>query len=268
MYLYASDIAALAGYTKWNIAKTFERVLKRNFEGYETFLASLDSDTQSLVKECQVTARERLETYNISSSLDSPKDKKTEMKELVNALQVPSDVKATLKKNVESHVNTSFGTSHEVYGIKGVEKLLGGKVKLDNSLFKRTIQGTNITIVGRVDGFFIDPQDISRNCIVEIKNRMYKLFNSVYLYEEIQVQMYMWMIQEYDSALLYERHGDKSSSTAIPRNETLTLEVLEDIQAFSKWFDTFTSDTELMTAYFKMDEDEKNLLIREQRVTK
>ena len=97
-----------------------------------------------------------------------------------------------------------------------------------------TIGQNQYVLVGRVDRVEATPDG---PCLVEIKNRVNRLFNKVVGYENVQVQTYLQML-DLPRARLVEQHNGAIASHDVTRDDALWCdEILPKLQAFCEEFD-------------------------------
>ena len=96
-----------------------------------------------------------------------------------------------LKKNVHNLTNTSFGSRHESHAIKYYCEKQQTNVVCKQQYVKKhiaTVGKTQWFLTGKVDGITED------GILVEVKNRIHKLFNKLLDYEKPQIQAYLKMM--------------------------------------------------------------------------
>lgn len=122
-------------------------------------------------------------------------------------------IKAQLVDDCDRALNTRFGTEHENPSVRRFEKLFDKQVLLNQSLHTKFFSegGDMICLMGRIDG------ELEDGTVVEIKNRMHRLFHSVRDYEMMQVQTYLEILDR-DRAILFETHGEQSDWHEIERD--------------------------------------------------
>ena len=119
-------------------------------------------------------------------------------KERTNALREARDV----EKVAISKFNTNFGTRKETNIGKTYEEITGMNVEKTNKRHTWDIVPGKVEVVGRFDGFAED------GTLVEIKQRVRRLFGEVREYENVQVHVYMKMANV-TSAQLVEKYEDQ-----------------------------------------------------------
>jgi len=133
----------------------------------------------------------------------------------------------THMKNVGTRkTNTSFGTRHEGDVGEMYYAKTGLKIEKDNARkFWEFMPGFGI--VGKFDGFNED------GTLVEIKNRMRRLFGTVPEYEKVQVHVYMAMSNKVQAQLV-ERYKDQIMIHAVDYDDDFMEEVLGELRDICK----------------------------------
>jgi hypothetical protein len=168
------------------------------------------------------------ETYKSMNSSDIER----KFNAVSNQLHMKSNLSKPDIKLVEQHLRktlfTNHGTRHEDTTASNYEDL-----KEDETFYKYevcSIEGTVYKICGRIDRIRDD------KTIIEIKNRTRGLFNSVRLYEEIQCQVYMEML-DLDKCELIEQYNDKRKTYLIYRDQMKwKSEILPALKNFCAYF--------------------------------
>ena len=120
----------------------------------------------------------------------------------LNAQKAEAEAKAAeVAKAATTRMNTNFGTRKEDTVAEMYEAQTGDKVYKANRRYDWEI-APGFKVVGKFDGF------TDSGKLVEIKNRVRRLFGEVKEYESVQVHVYMKMA-EVDTAHLVERFEDK-----------------------------------------------------------
>ena len=98
-----------------------------------------------------------------------------------------SEGRRVISEEVTQTINTSFGTAKEADAVKRfvVDHGFTVSVSPDQTFFKAVSE--DLFIAGRVDGL------IGEDKVLEVKNRMNRLFASVPEYERVQCMSYMWL---------------------------------------------------------------------------
>ena len=133
----------------------------------------------------------------------------------------------THMKNVGTRkTNTSFGTRHEGDVGEMYQKHTGLRIEKDNARkFWEFMPGFGI--VGKFDGFN------EEGTLIEIKNRMRRLFGTVVEYEKVQVHVYMAMSRKTKSQLV-ERYKDELMVHEVEFEQEFMDDVLGELKDICK----------------------------------
>ena len=126
-----------------------------------------------------------------------------------------SPLAAILMGDLASKVATSRGVIKENTDLNSFEMRTGTKVLKRNSKFyTRTFNSKyNIIITGKVDG--IDTQ----GRVVETKHRRRRLFGRIPEYEQVQMEVYMWLTGTKECTHIENFNGDSNTTTYVPSGE-------------------------------------------------
>tara|TARA_B100000767_G_scaffold57479_1_gene53193 strand:+ start:1583 stop:2428 length:846 start_codon:yes stop_codon:yes gene_type:complete len=205
--IFASELSALIGLNNFKKpSETLYRIWEKNFpQDFERIYKSLG--TQAKLKEDDKTIFKKIEKkYNKKIDLKkciASKDV-TEMKQVrEQLLKECEDLnlkdKQKIKESIINLTNTGFGTKNESKSLHIYTQLTGIPVITISDFYKRIIMKTgdhNWYIGGRIDGICKD------NTIIEVKNRMHKLFYNLREYEKVQTYCYMYILESKKSKLV------------------------------------------------------------------
>lgn len=114
-------------------------------------------------------------------------------------------------QEIQSSIFTCYGTARErsVFDAINARQVLPCNVKEDNTFFSQpggVVRGMEWYIGGRMDAILED-----RSGIVEIKNRIYKLFNRIRPHDMVQIQAYAQLVNTPKAYLVecYRHHDNK-----------------------------------------------------------
>lgn len=159
----------------------------------ETIQAILESNpgVSACVERAQSTACEdSSQTLTVATTAHKALDK----------AEIPAEHKELIKKHVQSNVFTKYGTDKEDRVFQTLLEQHGMKIAKDARFRKKqmgVIKGKPWYIGGKVDAVTSD-----RSRVVEIKNRVRRLFGRVVDYEHVQLQAYMQLLDIPDSSLV------------------------------------------------------------------
>lgn len=158
-------------------------------------------------------------------------------KDVVNHLNLTPEKKEILKEYVREKHNTSHGTKSEEKICQNFSETKQIQITKDD-IFRKKVLFENdefrILIGGKCDGISQET-----NTIVEIKNRMKKLFRYIPEYEKIQIYTYMY-IYEIHQAKLIENYRGKTLEHHLEYNDEYFQELLNrEIPIFCEIYQSF-----------------------------
>lgn len=227
IFFFASEIAIITGHNPYEKRqKVIDRLVSQYFpellEGYELipldnreFLEDLSKKTNiDISKELKATDNSK-NTKELQINQKKLIDKMTE--NLKKDPTISNKQITEVKKAIKSATNTQFGTTYENDGIKKYTELTGENVLEDNSFRKYKLLETKdyvFYVGGRIDGFLLDSENTNVCKVVEVKNRMRKLFKKLRDYEKVQCHVYMklWCTLNSDLIEIYKGKDETESN--------------------------------------------------------
>jgi hypothetical protein len=175
------------------------------------------------------------------------------------------DEKETLKTAMDGYTSKKFGTIREGNALDIYkkshknEKVITGLDSKSKRLFDEG--GVEMWVISKVDAMNDD------GVVIEIKNRMYKLFNEVREYEWLQVQTYL-DVYDLERAVLVEYLNDGGGDedmkvNKIERDRKFWNDVV--LVELRKYFGVLLKiimNVDLMTEYMSLSENEQNEFIK------
>jgi hypothetical protein len=132
--------------------------------------------------------------------------------------------KVEVIEHIRSKVSTTHGTRSEDLTADKVTADEGATLVRDEAFYQKhiaSINGIDFCITGKIDR--IEERPDGSRVLVEIKNRMNRLFRKVPEYEMIQVQVYLQMLNLVQARLI-EQHNNQVASHDIERDDVLWRE--------------------------------------------
>jgi hypothetical protein len=230
---------------------------------------------QEKIDQIDLTHKQQLEKLvgdktiqNMESKQIDTLDKRHQMTEALEALDVSEKKLNVLKKTAESYINKTHGTLKEDSAIEMFEAKYDVKLDTSQQFNKRYLKDISQSskydwyICGKVDGLFIQTIEPYNSYIVEVKNRTKSFFANVRDYEKTQIHLYMWML-EMDNAKLVEKFNNKIKVTNIPREEMYINDIMDSLKLFITIFENkFLSNMDTKREYTKKETDEKKQFIK------
>lgn len=197
--LYASQIAACIGCNRHKkpaeaLEAMWERVAPGSYRdalrrtGCTTeadrvqALIDQDAAVRTMITESTLGCAD---SYDVASKYDAA------VREIAKMNIPPEDrkiVDATIKRNLY----TNYGTASEHHALTKIRETLGINAKTDDTFYKMhvaDVDGVSLWVGGKIDAITED-----RSLVIEIKNRIRRLFYKVPFYEIIQLQTYLQLL--------------------------------------------------------------------------
>lgn len=207
--IYASELASLIGLNNFKSpSETLFRIWQKNFPlDYEKVFKSLGDSANPLVDN-KTSFKKITKKYNKNLELDlekciDSKDVDKMMKKRKELMEVCKDMDDKDRKKIEENIvnltNTGFGTRNESRSVHIYTQMTGVPVMNISNFYKRILMKSgdyNWYIGGKIDGICQD------KTIIEVKNRMHKLFYNLREYEKIQTFSYMYILESRKSQLV------------------------------------------------------------------
>lgn len=236
--LRASDVAAIVGRNPYRPSnEVFDELWQRHSPATFTGQTRRERGARAL----QASAPLAAFVAALAEPAAGDSDGAQRAFELAGRAAAPGDADAL------AHVRSAIYTAHGARSEDATADALaaaGARLQRDDAfhtLDVRTINKNQYVVVGRVDRIEATP-DGPR--LVEIKNRVNRLFNKVVGYENVQVQVYLQML-DLPRARLVEQHNGAIASHDVPRDDALWCdEILPKLQAFCEGFDNMLCTTE------------------------
>lgn len=176
-------------------------------------------------------------------------DKTNKFNEIKNNNSISEKIKDELLKKTDNVINTTHGITKEDTVIEQFEKKFNVKLDVSQEYYKIRFKD-NYFIGGKVDGLLKDQY------IVEVKNRVRGFFNTVRDYENVQIQLYLYIL-DLNEAKLVECYNSKMRITVIYKNTEFINEILASLNIFIDNFKEFLLNESKKTEYINLDDDSK-----------
>lgn len=198
--LYASQIAACIGYNRhkkpWEAMESmWERVSP---ETYRDALRRTGSTTEAEMIEAMIQENTIVAEIIQASEAESRDSEDVATKydaacTMIKHLNLSDDDQMIVDATVKRNLYTNYGTSSEHKALTKIQEHLGIEANPDDMFYKMqvgTVDGVGVYVGGKIDAITAD-----RKLVVEIKNRIRRLFHKVPFYEVIQLQTYLHLLQ-------------------------------------------------------------------------
>jgi hypothetical protein len=190
------------------------------------------------------------------------KDREVLIKTLETSSGLAEEEKKEVRKIVEGYTNKKFGTIREINALDFYKEKYGVEVitKIDQRSKKiLTIDGAELWVISKLDGMKMD------GTVIEIKNRIYKLFDEVREYEWLQVQTYLnvYGLPKAELVEFLQNSGGTMKINYVEKDDTYWNEVL--LKILGNYFRVFLSiikNEVKIQKYMKFGETEQNEYIK------
>jgi hypothetical protein len=170
--------------------------------------------------------------------------------------------KKEVRKIVEGYTNKRFGTIREINAIDFYKEKYDVEVitKIDQRSKKiLTIDGVELWVISKLDGMKMD------GTVIEIKNRIYKLFDEVREYEWLQVQAYLHVygLPKAELVEFLQNSGGTMKINQVEKDDTYWNEILLKILGdYFRVFLKIIGNDAKIKKYMKFGETEQNEYIK------
>lgn len=263
--VYASQVAACIGANRHKkVSDAFEQVWERtDAHGYHAALArnGLRTEAQSLTAILAGNdSVKSLVDKSMQTRCDSSQAVAGEYGDAQAALSLASlepEAHRAVEDEIRKNLYTSFGNRHETDALDFVRNAYGIRAHADDTFYKRQV-GEVVVRGERVPWFVggkVDAIDAAGN-VIEIKNRVNRLFFRAPWYEAVQVQCYLALVGA-PRGLLIEAY--RPDSTAAPDVNILHIErdgswdadIVPKLASFVDFLAKVVSDEALQDRYLK-----------------
>lgn len=245
-----SDIAIITGdntfkskndylidYWKKNFKSDFEKYKKLTQFSKETDIETISN----IALKNKIDISQELQKCTKSTNVN---DLSSIKKNILNKLDnLSENDKKDITKSITNVTNTKFGIKNEDDITKLYESISGNTIIKDNKYHKIKIHDTEqykVFIGGKIDGINHD-----RTFIIEVKNRIHKLFYTLKNYEKVQIMCYMYLFS-CKKGHLVEAYKTKEAPLIniieVDYDEIYMNEILNKIISFATFFCDFITD--------------------------
>ena len=255
LVLYASEIAIITGDNSYQKLSDFLVKLWQKYDNddFNNCLETLQpqhsvkfvqtndlENINNIEKKCGINVQSEMKNIlKNSKNAEEVVQKKNQLLKKVDSQVNDKNLKKELEKSVTNIVNTSYGIKNEDNVLQIYSKNKQITVHKVCEFRKRKI-GNNLYIGGKIDGLTQNGE------IVEIKNRMYKLFNNLREYERVQLQSYIYIFK-LKKGYLVESFKDKINIIEELYDKKYMDSLIYRLIRFEIFFDDFMNNIDLKT---------------------
>ena len=187
-----------------------------------------------------------------SRAVDRPVDAVAALTTHVHADEsLTADEKREACREIQSSLFTTFGTEQEESALESVRRVTGLDIISGDDVYYKVPLDTTGSVVlgGKIDGLTRDGMQV-----IEIKNRVRRLFFTAPEYERIQVLAYLALLPKSTHALLVETLRTPDEPVAlniirVPRDDQLWGTVCEEARDMVKVLRRMLVDDDLQNRY-------------------
>jgi hypothetical protein len=209
-WIAVSDIATL---TDHNPYQDSDECLKKYKNRFFKNLPKSEIKEERIEKAVTKTLTSQdleIRTYFNKVDVKNSNDVVKQLNELLVDVDRPEGVsKEQIKKYVKSEVYKTHGKKYETCVFDWLKTQLHGELAESQKGKGRnigTVKSRQWRLYGKVDGIYTNP--MGKKFIVEIKNRQNRIFDKIPLYEQIQIQTYMYIFNIKNAILVQHYVGE------------------------------------------------------------
>lgn len=270
--LFASQVAACIGYNKHKTpADAMESMWERMYpESYRAAIKRTGSITEterleSMVSSNSLIAKIIEDSTTPCGSSAQVSDAYNATAKLIKGLQVDPQSQEIIDSTVKRNLYTTYGTASEHVALDRMRESVLIDAKPDCAFYKKsvgTIDGVTVFVGGKIDGITED-----RSLVVEIKNRIRRLFYKVPFYEIVQLQCYLHLLNVDKGVIVECLNGSDESSAmnVVPVSRDLHLWntiLVPKMKDYVRNFVTLVTNTSFQDALLRAPPHRKNQVIK------
>lgn len=270
--LYASQIAACIGYNKHKTpAESLESMWERMYpESYKAALCRTGMTTEadridSIASENTLVAKMIQDSLLPCSDSAEVSMKYDATSKLIKGLDVDQDDQELIDAAIKRNLYTNYGTASEHHALVQIRESLLIDAYPDDMFYQLPIaevNGIQLCIGGKIDAITKD-----RSMVVEIKNRIRRLFHKIPFYEIVQVQCYLQLLNVSKGIVVECLHAQEPTAefNVIPVARDTTLwntTIVPKMKEYIKMFDALLTHVPFQDALITAPAHKKNHVLR------
>lgn len=265
-----SNIAILTGDNPYKKRKDYliefwEKYEPEDYQKYKNltkFNKYTDTELiQIIAKKNNIQINQDLNKCLLSADTNQLNDTKKKLEDdIVKNSNINASEKKEILKSINNVTNTNFGTRNETDVLKIYESMKNCSVLKDNIYRKKKIYDDSKAVLyigGKIDG--ISSED---NTIIEIKNRVSRLFYTLRDYEKVQVMCYIYLFN-YVNAHLVEAHKKKDKTDIniieVMYDNDYMVNILNKITRFYGFFEIFMENEHAKIQLLNMSDSDPDI---------
>ena len=239
--LNISEIAIITGDNPYKTKKDYiidlwKKCAREDYEKYKHLTG--------FSKETDIEKVKKIYDLDKCSNVKNTGELETLKKDISKKIShLPENEKKEIIKSINNVTNTTYGNDNENDITKLYEKMSGNKIVKDNKYHKKLIyqsETLRLFIGGKIDGINNETGDI-----MEVKNRVHKLFYTLREYEKVQVICYMYLFnsKRCDLVEAYKsKKGTEINIINVDFDKKYMNKILEKVIEFCAFFENFLQD--------------------------
>lgn len=260
----ASEVSAIVGQ---NAFKTSDEVLQSLWQKHNKFSFALNVGQTKKDKEKEAATKDTTSKVAIDKAIEMSKSAvlSSETTKIIAAAKdvvmaspsLTDEDKKLAIDHLQSNVHTSFGTKNEEVTITDkksdvVSEEKNELIRIDD-YFELRVHETfkhEYTIVGRVD--CIEKNSVTGHIkLVEVKNRVNKLFRTLRNYEEVQIQVYLQLLGLKEAKLVEQYNDEVFTIDNIAKwaDEKFQVDIIDKVVVFCSKLDGLLTNEALAAEY-------------------
>jgi len=170
---------------------------------------------------------------------------------IISRMDMSAEDRKVVDSTVKRNLYTNYGTASEHHALVKVREMLGINARTDDTFYKAhvcDVDGIGLWVGGKIDAITED-----RSLVIEIKNRIRRLFYKVPFYEIIQLQTYLQLLDVSRGAVvecLTTPHDSLINVVPVRRDRELwSNTIVPKMRAFVRVFATMLTDPSFQDAF-------------------
>lgn len=258
-----SEVAIITGHNKFKTKREYliDFWMKNNKDDYEKYI--------EITKFSKQTDEIKIKNISSKNSINIEKElKQCSFIKNINDLNIlkknifdkieklSENDKKEITQSINNVANTKFGIKNEFDVCKVYETMTNSKIFKDNKYKTKNIienELISVKIGGKIDGINID-----NGKIIEIKNRMHKLFFTLRDYEKIQIMCYLFLHNAIEGDLVEafkNREGVEINIINVIYDEEFMNTIIHKIADFTLFYIGFINNHEFKINLLKTDNE-------------
>jgi hypothetical protein len=253
LLLNISEIAIITGDNKYKSKRDYlidfwKKNNATDFEKYKKITDFTKETDEEIIK--KITSKNNINITNdlkeCVNSNDTNQLNSLKRKMVDQMDNLSENDKKELTKSVMNITNTKFGIKNENDVTKLYETMTGNSIIKDNKYHKTKLielEELTIYIGGKIDGI-----NSENGSIIEVKNRVNKLFYSLRDYEKVQIICYMFLFGSSKGHLVEafrKNDGTDINIIEVDFDENYMSYIFNKIYIFGRYYFKFMNDEQL-----------------------